>query len=338
MKFLYLVILVCLINCPLFSQTAEKSVIGATKYFEFHSNYWINLHHFLYQAADSSQLRKLQKDGNQLLDIGEAKVFRDLTGIQLGKLNEAIQFYQVNIVQKNLIRDLGFERVWLQKQTTFQPITDTTFTRSFTYVLNLASDVYKETFWPIHKALNEATLNRHLSIIQKMEAAIIAKMEVLSMQEWPSQGKVRVDLSAYANYAGAYTPTRPRFNIFISSLDPSSEHTGFVETIFHEGSHLLFSYGGSFRGGISGVFDKMALQIDYPRLLWHASLFYLCGRTVQDGLKHHGINGHLMTMDERSIFNRYNTANFRKSLETYYVGESNFETAISSLLNELKDE
>lgn len=310
--------------------------MATTEYFEFHSNYWINLHHFLYQKASGSQLRKLKEDGNQYLEIGEDKVQLTLSAADEKTLSEAISYYKDSIISKSLLFDLGQERVWLQRREAGVRISDTTFSKRYTEILNKVSPVYSKHFWPLHEKQNAAILKLQLPSIKRFERTVITKMEGFAMKKWPVTTKVRVDVSAYANYAGAYTPTRPRFNIFISSLDPSSEKMDFVETILHEGSHLLFNYGGPFREGIALIFDQKKLEIPYPKQLWHAALFYLCGRSVQDELQNNGYTEYRMIMDTRTIFSSYNTKVFRAGLEQYYQDKTNFNNTIAQLLDGLK--
>lgn len=335
MKFFTVFSISFLVSAYAFGQHKNDIIIAETNYLEFYSNYWINLHHFLYQKAKGSQLKKLQQDGNQFLEVGEQEVYDFLDDSQRHDIQLAISYYEHNMIEKDLIRELGRERVWLQDQEIDQPIVDTLFSAAYTKILNQASTVYKTTFWPIHDKQNRAAIHKHIDVIRKLENDIFPKIERLSLSSWPSKTKVRVDLTAYANYAGAYTPTRPKFNLFISSLDPNTENMSFVETVFHESSHLLYMYSGPFRQGISAIYDKNEPTFDYPRNLWHAALFYICGRVVQDEFKKLGIQGYVMLMDERNIFKKYNTPKFKEALESYYQNESTFETAITNMLNDL---
>ncbi|WP_271765292.1 hypothetical protein [Aquimarina algiphila] len=338
MKCSILFLISLVINCSVFSQNKTNTSIAETDYFEFYSDYWINLHHFLFQKASGDQEKRIQEDGHRLLDINEAVVYKNLNDKQAKKLTEAITYYKKNIIDRSLHRGLGRERVWLQKQPIDQPITDTLFSKHYTKILNQASEVYRTTFWPIHTKQNKQVITKHLSTIKKLEANVFSKMVKLALTDWPTKTKVRVDLTAYANYAGAYTPTRPKFNLFISTLDPRIESTTGIEILFHEGSHLFFRYGGPYREGISKTFNKKGLKIKYPGHLWHASMFYLCGRVVQDELKKLGSTAHQLIIDDRNVYSNYNTPEFRKALESYYQNEHDFETTIIKLLDNLNSQ
>jgi hypothetical protein len=313
-----------LINCKGQEQTR---VIGKSEYFEFHSNYWINLHHFLYQQAQGSQAQKLMEDGNQLLNIGEDSIRSTLSFSETEKLTSAIEYYKTHLIGRSL-SELGNMHIWLEAQSYKGPITDTIFTAVYATTLNDFSPVYKMHYWPKHNAQNSLVLNTHIGIIRQIEKEAISRLEQLSGYSWPGI-KVKVELTAYANYAGAYTVTKPGMAIFISSLDPFSLQSEFIETVFHEGSHLLFTQESLFRSKI--YFRSQEMKMEFPKNLWHAGQFYLCGQLIKDLLKPFGTN-HTLSMDLKKIFINYNKPLFRQVLEKYYKGEVSLESTVDSLL------
>ncbi len=190
-------------------------------------------------------------------------------------------------------------------------------------------------YWPIHQKLNKEVLDEHISTIAALEERVIGKMEELAQYEWPNTSKVRVELTAYANYAGAYTTTKPTLKIIISTIDPYNSTTTFVETVFHEGSHLLFNFQDSpFRGEI--YHQAEALGMEFPRNLWHASMFYLCGRATQDALETNSVQ-HKMLMDVYHIFSDYDTPVFRSILEEYYQNKTDLRSTVAALLVNLQE-
>ncbi|MEM9075393.1 MAG: hypothetical protein AAGC43_00060 [Bacteroidota bacterium] len=177
---------------------------------------------------------------------------------------------------------------------------------------------------------NKKILGKYFGLIKELEKEVIGKMEDLADYTWPSEKKVRVDVVTYANWAGAYTVTRPEMNIVISTIDEKNTTTSFIETIFHEGTHLLFPIDGSpFRAEI--YYKSKEMKLRFQRHLWHASQFFLCGRITQDKLKAKGIS-HKLLMEELKIFTAYNTTHFRQTLEKYYKGEYDLKTTVKYLL------
>lgn len=287
------------------------------------------MHHFLYQKASGDQERKLKEDGNAFIAIGEEAIYENLDEGETEILNQVIRFYRSSIIDKNLPRELGYTRVWLQKQNRTKLVADATVSSDLVAVLRQFDSVYKTHFWPVHSKHNETTISKHIDHIIQLESVVISKVAMLAQNEWPSGRKVRVDLTAYANYAGAYTVTRPIFNIILSTLDPDSPGTGFIETIFHEGSHLLFRFGSPIR---DRIYDRAEeLEVKFPRNLWHAWLFYTCGKVVQEEYAKLGIE-HPLVMDEKNIFSSYNTEEFRVTLDQYMLKEMSFEATLDSLI------
>ena len=317
------------------SEKTEQEII-CTTYYEFHNNFWLNLHHFLYQKAKGSQSKRLQKRGETLLSIGEDLVYTKLSAQESELLNKAITYYKDTIIKKDLLRDLRHMQLWFQDLNEHKKIIDMSFGVEFTNILNSFSEVYRLRFWEIHKSHNIKIMQKHLKTIEALESGVIQKIQVLAKYPWPTNVKARIDLLAYSNYAGAYTITEPQLNIFISTLNPDAETLLFIEIVFHEGTHTLFRYKDSpFRNEI--FLKSKKLGLNHPRNLWHACLFYISGRTIQDIFKDKKIDeNYNFYLDRRNVFKKFNTSIFREILERYYQKEIDYKIAINELLLNLK--
>ena len=71
----------------------QAQILKESQYFSFHSNTWINLHHFLYQQAKGDQLAHLQEDGNTLIDIGDSAIIQSLNSSERKVFDEAVNYY-----------------------------------------------------------------------------------------------------------------------------------------------------------------------------------------------------------------------------------------------------
>src|SRR5689334_22793015 len=78
------------------SASAQADVFGSRPRFEFHSNFWINLHHFLYRLAQPAgpPLRTPLLPPSGILGVEEQQVW-----------NEAISFYRDHVIQHDLLFD-----------------------------------------------------------------------------------------------------------------------------------------------------------------------------------------------------------------------------------------
>jgi len=316
-------------------QTPKRPSDHTTDYFEFHNSFWINLHHFLYQKADGGQLGKLREDGFEFPDIGEENTLNQLSFQEREILDDAILYYRDSLVTKDLRRDLNGLSIWFQGHEGVARIKDTTYGQKFTETINRFAPVYQKRLWKMHGSHNLHVLAKNFETIDAIEEEVLLKMEKLSMNKWPDSIKVRVDITAYGNWAGAYTTSRPHMNIILSTMDPLMGTTYFQETVLHEGSHLLYLFGKS---PIRDMFYNQSedMGIEFPRNLWHASMFYLCGRATQDALIKRNVQ-HPMNMEVKHIFSGYNSMVFKAINESYYRGEINADTMVERLLEQLRD-
>ena len=118
----YIVLIVAITSMASCSNNEEETIEYRTRYFDFNNHYWVNLHHFLYQKTDSSQLRKLQEDGLSFLEIGDSNAEARLSGDEKEVLGKAIGYYKDSLTIKNLRRDLASLKVWLQEKEEFKKI------------------------------------------------------------------------------------------------------------------------------------------------------------------------------------------------------------------------
>ncbi len=325
MRYCFL-LLFCLLNLAVSAQPG-RSLLHETRYYEFHSSFWLNLHHFLYQRAKGSQAAHMEQDGLSLLDIREAEITEALNAEERLLLTSSVEYYRENVIQKSLLVDIAAWNFSLRRQEGILLDKDSIVPDSVVEVLNSVAPLYRQHFWPAHRLQNERTLALHFATIEDMEDEVIPRMAELAGGEWPEL-KVRVDLMTYANWAGAYTPGAGD-NLFISTLDPLSQQTALVETVFHESAHLLFSRESDFRAII--YFRSKEMEVPFPRNLWHAAQFYLCGRVVQDEFRQRN-REHTLMMETKSIFSNYNIPEFRKCLDRYYEGSLTLEETATALL------
>lgn len=284
----------------------------------------MNLHHFFYEQACHEQLNKLKEDELAFNDIGDSLILSELSVQEKIIFDNGVEFYAKNIIDQELLNSGRIFR-WLQAQPSSENIIDTTYSEGFTEVLNRLKPLYENYFWKNHQKQNSDLLNNFIELIEKTESDVISKMESISGSEWTDV--VRIDLTTYGNWASAYSPRLD--NIVISSIDPEMNSTIFIEFVFHESSHLLFLRKSPFR---MELFQKSKeLEVELPRHLWHAAMFYLSGLATKNVLAQEGID-HDLIMKKKNVFERYyNNNTFQSILNRYY----NQEIEISKMAEEL---
>jgi len=301
-------------------------LLEESDHYVFYSSYWLNMHQFLYQQAKKNQLPNIK-------GVDDEARIESLSEDERNRFDQAINYYEQNIIEHHLLFGLNDLRVFLQRQQVFS-IDGHPFGEEYDPLfkhLNAFSPIYRATFWPVHHKKNNEFLESNLDLLKDLETEVIPKLSRLAQAEWLEE-KVRVDFSVYTNGVGAYTATRPEPNVVISSADVTTSGNYLLEIVFHESSHLLFTMEDPWRVKIYNRAEELGME--FPRNLWHASLFYLSGRTVQDALAERGIE-HEMYMVKNDVFSSYNDEEFREALKAYYNGDKTLDQTVDKLLGKI---
>lgn len=301
------------------------SVAGAaegstdTQLFSFRNNPWINEHHFLYQTATACKDAAID-------DCLAGEVFEGLNDAERSLMKEAIAYYRDDVIARDLLfnGELYRLKTWLSDRDPDTPLPDREEEAETVAWLNRVSDLYAKHFWPAHGASNTRSLEANIEILRKVEKQAASRLVELSGADWP-EGPVRVDLTYHANWAGAYTTTRPAVHVVMGTAE-LSDGGEWVELVFHEASHGLI---GNRRGAIAEAIAESAAGLDaeVPRNLWHAILFYLAGRVTEDLIEAHTDESYEIYMFQHDVFAGYHD-HVREHIEPYVAGESGLAEAV----------
>jgi len=255
---------------------------AADQRFEFHSGFWVNLHHFLYWNALATPTKN--RAGTVVLNRADADEVKQLTSDERQIWDAAVAYYQHSLVQRDLLFDesmIGIKNR-LEDAEASPDLAGVAIPSNLRDVLLKAAPVYRTHFWPRHDSQNREWIARLQSLIEKYGAGMRTALLRIYEVPWPGE-PVRVDAVAYGNWAGAYTtidPTRPT----ISTSAQANQGPAALEIVFHETSH----------GMMDKVTDAIATaekaanagrsgrQIHFRRDLWHEVLFYTSGELVAE--------------------------------------------------------
>lgn len=241
--------------------------------FEFHSGFWLNLHHTLYYQARQQRApgapSVLPATG---LSVTERKAW-----------DAAVSYYSDTYAGKDLLvaldlilikNQLGdFETcedlAGLKKKTC-----DAGLPEKLTQVLDAAAPVYRAHLWQGHDRANRRWIAGIAPLVRRSGVELSHRLAEIYQTNWP-QERIRVDVSAYSNSAGAYTTLDP-LRVTVSSLDPRNQGAEGLEILFHEASHGISD-------NVQNAIMRECRQRDkpVPRDLWHALLFYTTGEVIR---------------------------------------------------------
>ena len=244
--------------------------------FEFHSGFWLNLHHTLYyQARQQRAASSASVLGTTTLSPSEQKAW-----------DAAVSFYVQTYAGKDLLvaldmilikNQLGdFETcddiVGLKRKTC-----DAGLPKKLTEVLSGAASVYRAHLWAEQDRANRRWISSVAPLVRRSGVELSHRLAEIYQTDWP-QERIRVDVSVYSNSAGAYTTLDP-LRLTVSSTDPRNQGPEALEILFHEASHGISD-------NVQGAILRECRQRDkpVPRDLWHALLFYTTGEVIRPAL------------------------------------------------------
>lgn len=264
----------------------SDSMFGPLPVFEFHSGFWINLHHTLYREArervSPSEHPQPGKYAHSVVDLSTSPR-PVLTPAEQRAWDDAVNFYAANYAR----HDLGFSNdlILLKNQLgDFEDCDELSGTRkktcdaglppNITHVLEGAAVVYRAHYWRNDDRTNRRWIADVAPLIRGQGVGISERLASAYQTKWPKP-KIRVDVSAYADWSGAYTTLDP-LRVTISSLDPRNQDTAALEVLFHEASHGIAE-------PVERAIARECRQRDkaIPRDLWHALVSYTTGELIR---------------------------------------------------------
>jgi hypothetical protein len=220
--------------------------------FHFHSNFWLNLHHYL-----------------RVVGRG-APVNAAITGEEKAAWERAVAVYRETYSQRDLIRDEGMVAIKnaLRGAEGRDSLEGIDVPADLRTALETAAPVYRKYMWAGHDAANQSWIANVQPLLSAHGAKIAPKVAAAYGETWPGE-PVDVDMAPSAGPDGAYT-TSPPVHVTISSVDaPGNRGLASLELMFHETSH---QWGRRLAVGLNGAAERRGKTI--PRALWHAVLFY----------------------------------------------------------------
>jgi hypothetical protein len=253
--------------------------------FELHSGFWINLHHTLYYEAKQRTAPPASAPKVTPAQGPRAKTMRDagLSAAERAAWDAAVAYYAANYAAKDLLfnTDLILLKNQLEDFEDCEDLSgakkkacDAGLPSGITKVLESAGAVYRAHLWSDHDRTNRRWIARVAPPVEEQGVGISERLADIYQAKWPRE-KIRVDVSAYANWAGAYTTLDP-LRVTISSGDPRNQSDEALEVLFHEASHGIAE-------PVQSAIARECRQRDkpIPRDLWHALIFYTTGEVIK---------------------------------------------------------
>ncbi len=315
----------------------QQEAAAARPVFEFHSGFWVNLHHVLYEQARLRQQQPTNRGGSGAAPGAAAA--RERVAANSPDWTAALNFY-VSEMDRDLLFDSGMIDInnrlaQLEACEDLSghgdPDCTSRLDHDLVQALERAAPVYRERWWPEDDRANHAWITAVAPMVRQIGKPLAEKLSETYHAKWPG-GAILVDVSAYAGPLGAYTTLDP-LHITISSTDRRNQGLSGFEILFHESSHAL---AGAVQQQI--IRDCRAANKPIPRDLWHALLFYTTGALVKQLLQKSAAPGSAAYMPYavRNELYARGWQDYQRVLEKYWQpyldGKTDFDEALSELV------
>lgn len=246
--------------------------------FEFHSGFWLNLHHTLYRQA---RLQRSSAAGANA--VATTAGMANLSAAEQRAWSSALAFYAKTYADKDLT--VSLEMILIKNQLgdfeTCQDLSglkkktcDAGLPQQLTQTLESAAPVYRAHLWPDHDRTNRRWISVVAPLIRRNGLDLSHRLAEIYQTPWPRE-RIRVDVTSFASSTGAYTTGDP-LRVTVSSTDPRNQGAEALEVLFHEASHGIAD-------AVQEAIFRECRQRDkpIPRDLWHALLFYTTGEVIR---------------------------------------------------------
>lgn len=251
--------------------------------FVFHTDeFWLNLHHFLYVLGRAeNKERDTSREAVFSAPADQERGFEKLSAKEQAIWREAVASYAAGPSKKDLVFDDRLPALTsaLARAGDSRSLIGSEVDPAIAAILQRAAPIYRKAWWMKHREANRNWQRVIQSLVDRHGAAVLAFTTNMYKLQWPTAG-FPVHVSAYSNWAGAYSTTGDL--LVISSLSPGLHATYGLETIFHEGMHQWDEQ-------VFEVLREQARKVNKvaPRGLSHALIFFTAGEAVRRVVPEH---------------------------------------------------
>jgi hypothetical protein len=263
----------CLLLVPFGGATYAQPVTTVAN-LEFHSGFWMNLHHVLYAEAWA---RPPETSGRRLVGPLPAPLDAPLTPDERAAWDAAVGYYRRELADRDLRTGRGMTAI--KNALAAENLARDAIGPELRTQLENAAPVYRRHYWPAHDSANRNWIRATSSLLRDIEREVVASHARLYGQPWFTS-PVRVDVVWVGR---AYTTLNPTH----ATISPAEGGglTGWtgVEIVLHEVSHELIL-------PIERLLaDRLGDARGHHGVLWHVVQFYLTGSALKSVLAQRGI-------------------------------------------------
>jgi hypothetical protein len=246
--------------------------------FRFHTDeFWLNLHHFLYVLGRAeAKMPDASRDAVAAAPADAERGLATATPEELKSWQAAVSFYAKGPSTKDAVSDSQLPKIvhaLAETRDRASLASASAVDSNLRATLERVAPIYRKNWWPAHRAANIAWRDAVQTHIDQHGGSVLAFVTRAYGMEWPSDG-FPVHLSAYANWAGAYSTDDNL--LVISGLDRATRGLSGLETVFHEAMH---QWDGPMQSLLVDHARRASRRV--PPGLTHALIWLTAGEAVR---------------------------------------------------------
>ena len=316
---------------PTFAQEPrERAAVATTRHFAFHSDFATNLNDALIESGRARKAGKpeLFRTGN------EESCFGGLPRPAQAAWDHAVAYYAEIISPERWSGRQQFsirlDLAGAEELEEARDLRDVGIARSFR---GAAAPAYEACRWTTQDAENRRWIDALVPLLSVHEEAVSLRLADLYSE--PLAGlPIRVDVVETVNWSGATTILLDPVGGHIVISNEAESGPVSLEYVFHEASHLLMGRGHPVRNALAEAAEQLDVQL--PRNLWHAVLFYTTGDAVRRTLAEAGEPAYTPMIFSGNIFKSFHEP-MESAWRAYLEGERSLEEAALDLIRALGD-
>ncbi len=259
---------------------SKKAELFESKYFSFQSSKQLNAHLYLYNRALGCKFTK--KPNDSLAYYSFKDKYASLKANEVLELNTIMLYYRDSLTSKDLLFDDGMTGFsdYLSDEGKSKIKLKLKWQAEALEVLKKFQPYFTKLYWTGVDSTNKAWLAAYKDQLIKLETSVVPELEKIYQTKLPEQ-KIRVDLTCYATWAGAYSYNTLFNHIVYSTASKANQGDLAAEVVFHEASHFL----------VDKVNEQIVLLLkdnkDAKKCsnVWHNIIFYTTGYVVEKQYK-----------------------------------------------------
>jgi len=289
--------------------------------------FWLNLHHYLYVLGRvEAKMPDINRRAVARAPIDQAEGLKSVSEAERQAWNESVAFYARGLSRLNAIFDgelIAATNMLRRVQENTSP-SKLKLDPAVAAALSRAAPIYLKVWWPRHQEANRARVREYTRLVDDHGPEVLAYLTRVYQEPWPKDG-FPVNLSGYANWAGAYS-TRGQL-LVVSSLDEGTAGSLGLESIFHETMH-------QWDDAIYARLSRLQKQHQTPPVredLTHALIWYTVAEAVKSV-----IPAHRGYAEVGGMWNQKGLGSFKPALDLhwkpYLDGKGTLDDALLAIL------